>query len=138
MRPVPVVILSHRKQEFLETCLASLKEHAIGLGRTVVMDDSGDADHHAWLDDHGIDYSVVDIKKNAGYLTAMNRVWDVARRQAADAGSDYVMLWEEDFVLTERLLVDEMAILMDQDPLLAQLNLQRQPVYRVERMHGYM
>jgi len=131
----PVIILSHRRREFLETAVASLREHAVGITDVIVVDDSGDPEHHAWLDVHGYQYSLSSPDaRHVGYLGAMQTLWETAR----ETYSDYVLLWEEDFVLTREIDTAEMAKVLDFDCALAQLNLQRQPVYRIERRLGYM
>lgn len=136
---IPVIILSHRKREFIEACIASLKENATGIGPITVVDDSGDADHHRWLESHIDRYCLSDNRgRNVGYLQAMNVVWEAAQRLTDEARVDYVLLWEEDFLLRRKVNVDDMVCVMEGSPWLAQLNLQRQAVYRVERRFGYM
>lgn len=137
----PVVLLSHRKQEFLETALASIRTYATGVSKIIIVDDSGDREHHEWLDSLGICYSLTHpLGKNVGYLMAMNVVWEAARYQADLAGVGHAILWEEDFVLTAPVDFHRLASIMDHpsNARLAQLNLQRQSVYRVERRLGYM
>lgn len=135
---VPVVILSHRKREFLPQAVQSLRAKAVGVTDVIVVDDSGDEAHHQWLDNHGYQYSVVDPRHNAGYLRAMNQVWCAARHAADEAGVDYVLLWEEDFIATRTFSTYQMRTVMDAHPALAHLNLQRQAVYKVEKRLGYM
>lgn len=131
---VPLVILSHRKREFIESCIDSITHYARGITDVIIVDDSGDFDHHRWLDDHGLQFTVVDPQCNAGYLAAMNRVWEVA--ETLDA--KHVLLWEEDFLLTKPIHTEDLCGVMLDNPDLAQLNLQRQSVYRIERRFGYM
>lgn len=134
----PVVILSHRRQAFLGRTMWSLNNMMTGSGRVTIVDDSGDHEHHQWLDDHGFQFSAVHPTKNMGYLEAMNRVWQVAACAADEAGVEYAVLWEEDFVLRKPVDLSDMATVMENRPRLAQLNFQRQAVYRVERRFGYM
>lgn len=135
----PLVILSHRKREFLPDAITSLRAYAHGVTDVIVVDDSGDAEHHAWLDNHGYQLSLSSPDgSNVGYLQSMNVVWQAARRAAREAGTQHVVLWEEDFLLRKALDVERMAHVMRERPDLANLNLQRQPVYRVERRFGYM
>lgn len=135
---VPLIILSHRKQEFIEQCIESIRDNATGITNVIVVDDSGDPEHHEWLDSHGYQYSAVHLWENRGYYEAMQRVWEVAVHEADKARTEHVMLWEEDFLLTRPLNVLDMRDIMLDRPALAQLNLQRQAVYRVERRFGYM
>lgn len=134
----PLIVLSHRRREFLETTLASLAENLKGADRVIVVDDSGDPEHHRWLADQDIWYIPTSVTCGKGYLTAMQRVWDTALDQVDILSVDYAVIWEEDFVLNEPVSLDDMACVLDENPMLAQLNLQRQPVYRIERRFGYM
>lgn len=136
---IPLIILSHRKREFLETALESIYANMHGVGEIVVVDDSGDAEHRRWLMRQDIEWVCSSPSmENVGYLRAMQTVWETGRTLARDAESDFVMLWEEDFVLTRKVDLASMRDIMLDRPAMAQLNLQRQPVYRVERRFGYM
>lgn len=138
-RPVPLVLLSHRRREFLETALDTIHTNLAGFSDIVIVDDSGDEDHYDWLDGHfNGSYSIVRYGENAGYYEAMQRVWSVAAEMADEAGVGYAMLWEEDFHLIKPVDISDMVKVMGAHSALAQLNLQRQPVYRVEHQYGYM
>lgn len=131
----PVIIVSHRRQEFLETCVDSLRQHATGITDVIVVDDSGDERHHEWLDNQGYQLSLSSPDgSNVGYLGAMQTTWETGR----ETGAEYVLLWEEDFILTKPLYLGDMVTVMENSPTLAQLNLQRQAVYSIERRLGYM
>lgn len=132
----PCIILSHRRREFLETCVNSLRQHAIGITDVIVVDDSGDDAHREWLLSQNYEFTASDRLRghSLGYLGAMRTVWETAQ----STGYDHVLLWEEDFFLTRALDVDDMACVMEANTSLAQLNLQRQAVYKVERRLGYI
>ena len=135
----PLVILSHRQREYLPFTLASIEKHMTGVSDIIVVDDSGSPEHHQWLDGHVPHYSLSDPSGgNVGYLSAMSRVFEVAREAADHHETDYAMLWEEDFELIRDIDLADMALVMEENRELAQLNLQRQAVYRIERRLGYM
>lgn len=135
MTGYPVIIVSHRKRAFLETAIDSLSKCAVGISDVIVVDDSGDHRHHNWLDANGYQFTLSSPDgSSCGYLGAMQTVWETAR--ALD--TEHVLLWEEDFILTKSLSVPDMAVVLTLDDTLAQLNLQRQPVYKIERRLGYM
>ena len=137
--PIPVVVLSHRKTEFLETTIKSIRARVGNIGPIVVVDDSGCRTHYQWLGSHfNGSYSIVSYGENAGYLEAMKTVFTVALELTETTGSDYVLLWEEDFVVRKSFDAHSLAAIMDLNPGLANLNLQRQAVYRVERTRGYL
>ena len=133
----PLILLSHRRREFLDGTLASIREHLTGCSEVTIVDDSGDAEHRAWLAAQGHHVAPV-APANAGYLTAMSVVFAVAREACDRLGVDYALLWEEDFRLNANLDAADMARILDANPRLAQLNLQRQAVYKIERRFGYM
>lgn len=136
---VPVIILSHRKREFLPQAVSSLRNMGHGITDVIVVDDSGDDKHHAWLDDHGYQFSTTSVTgESVGYLEAMRLVWFVAQTQADAAGVESVLLWEEDFIATRKFSTSHMRTLLHLDPRLASLNLQRQPVYKIEKRFGYL
>lgn len=131
----PCIILSHRRAAFLEDTVASLRAHAQGITDVIVVDDSGSPDHHDWLLSSGYKHAFSSPNRtNVGYLGSMQTVWEVARSLDAE----YVLLWEEDFHLTTRVDVEQMACVVEYSPTLAQLNLQRQAVYKIERRVGYI
>lgn len=137
----PLIILSHRKREFLETAILSLRYYGEGITEVVVVDDSGDTNHHGYLDGRNIGFSLSSPDgSNVGYLGAMQTVWETGRDLADSHNSDHVMLWEEDFVLTRPTDLCRVASILDhpENQMLAQLNLQRQAVYGIERRFGYM
>lgn len=134
----PVIILGHRGTEFLPESMKSIHRHVRDIGSIVVVDDSGDREHHEWLDEQGIPFSVVDPDGNAGYLRAMEKVFEVARYECDRTGSSYALLWEEDFMATRAFGVRDLIAVMEATPRLAQLNLPRQAVYGVEKRLGYM
>ena len=127
------IILSHRKREFIGAAVSSLRMFAPNVLDILVVDDSGDERHHQWLDDNGYQFSVVDPKGNAGYLAGMNMVWEQAQWMDRQ-----VLLWEEDFIAKRPLDLMGMSAILNSEPSLAQLNLQRQSVYGIEKRLGYM
>lgn len=140
MPGVPLILLSHRKDEFLTAALRSIQDRLTGVGQIIIVDDSGDPDHINWLDETGEQFTVVDPEGNAGYLRAMETTFEVARDVCDHVGSSYAILWEEDFILRRKVSVESMISVLDapENSRVAQLNLQRQPVYKVEKRLGYM
>lgn len=135
---IPLIILSHRGQEFLPDALRSINENLRGTVVPLVVDDSGDRHHYEWLDTVGLSWIPVKHGSNAGYLEAMKTAWRVAQAACRQSESPYFMLWEEDFLLTRSVPVERIVTVLEGNPLVAGLNLQRQPVYKIERRLGYM
>ena len=140
---IPLVVLGHRRNQYLGTCLRSLETNLHGAGVTAVVDDSGKRGQGRipwWqgvVPGH-IPLMVPHSEYPVGYRRAMETVFSIARSACALSGSEYALLWEEDFELIEPLDIRDMVKIMDANPRLAQLNLQRQAVYAIERRLGYM
>lgn len=135
----PLVVLSHRRRAYIEDTVASLRAYAHGISTITVVDDSGDPEHHEWLRSEG--YRVACSSpdgSHVGYLGAMQTAWEVMRSEADAQNRLHAMLWEEDFVAVNEFDAIELSAVLDRHPGLAQLNLQRQAVYRIERRFGYM
>ena len=135
----PLIILSHRKDQYLSETLASIRQNLIGDYYPVAVDDSGDTDHVKWLMEEKI--SLVDPVawgENRGYLEAMKRVWQVADFWCNDQQEESFLFWEEDFLLTRPVHLDQVQEVLLAHSNLAQLNFQRQAVYSIERRLGYM
>lgn len=132
----PLIILSHRKLEFIENTLKSIRDNMTGVSRIILVDDSGDEEHRTQFTEA---HSLVAVgDQNRGYLEAMRSVWEIARIVTDSQGADYAMLWEEDFLLTRPVDLHDLATIMNTDPTLAQINMQRQPVYKIEKRLGYL
>lgn len=122
-----LIILTNRRDLYLEETLDSIDEHVTGLDRLTIVDDSGD---HAWRRGGIGHHEVVPVDdRPAGYARAMQTVLDVAE-------GDHVLFWEEDFRATAPVDVGELATILDNRPHLAQLALMRQPWYPNEVAAG--
>ena len=135
----PLIILSHRKDQYLPETLASIRLNLIGDYYPVVVDDSGDEEHRDWLSQQAnLPVFSVAGGRNAGYLEAMERVWEVATFWCKDQQEETFLFWEEDFLLTRPVHLDRVQGVLTAHSNLAQLNFQRQAVYNIERRLGYM
>jgi hypothetical protein len=131
---VKVIIGSYRADpRMLMRALASIETHLLGEWTPVIVDDSGSEGFRAWCDSNIYRGCVVPVADDrAGYNMAMKKVCEVA-------GEERFIFWEEDFVLTQTVLVHaEMEAALDEMPRLAQVALQRPAVYPIEREHGGM
>ena len=136
-RRIPLIVLSHRRGQYLPKTLRNLRSYFAGVDRPIVVDDSGSATHHRMLDAEGIQFSAVNPERNAGYLKAMKRVWEVAGEECDRRGVDYVALGAAAFPLTVTVHAGDGTCSMGTRPELAQLDVPRQPDYRIGRTRGY-
>lgn len=129
MTGYPVIILTNRKDKYLPAALDSLK-NLTGMSGLLIVDDTGDKDWREWLNVQGHQvYAVMD--KPAGYTTAMQTVWQIAR-----VFESHVFFLEEDFTIDVPIRLGLLATILDSDPTLTQVALQRQPWYDGEKEHG--
>lgn len=130
-----VVILSNRKNEHLSEAIDSIERnlkltYPDSSYEIQIVDDSGDEDHYNFLEDLPYKfYKVTEGVSNSGYDKAMQKVHSVFLSQPE---FDYLMTWEEDFILERRTFLDFMAKILEHNDDLCQIILKRQPWYENE------
>lgn len=128
---IRVVILTNRKDLYIHRAAASLS-NLYGWGHLTIFDDSGDQDWRRKMMGLGGYSNFIPIADEpVGYSAAMRAIWKWCR----DHG-DRVLFWEEDFILDDKLDLTNLEAILDADPTLAQVALQRQPWYANEKQHG--
>jgi glycosyltransferase involved in cell wall biosynthesis len=130
---VALVVITDGRIEYLRQCAASLAEHApYDYCARIVVDDSGDGDH-AIEAARLIDASVlVHHPQRRGLAAAVNSAF----QQVLASGADYAFHVEEDFIFPGTVPLDDMARLLHDHPVLAQVVLLRQPWSPSEQVHG--
>lgn len=120
---VLVVFVGNGRGDCLERAVESFQRHLSGpVVRMVIVDDSGDIDHHAWirLNFPGID--LVATRGKTGFDGAYQKVWETV--------AGYAMPWafviEEDFTTDRTIDLAAMQQAMDANPHLCQMALRRQ------------
>lgn len=130
---IPVIVLTNGRRDCIARTIPSIYEYLRGIGDTVIVDDSGDADYRAWLAETFPDALVTAVAPEpAGYWRAMRAVWNIARGSDTDA----ILFWEDDFVLTAKVSVAPMLRVLDTFPYLTQIALLRQPWFSNEVAAG--
>lgn len=119
--------------------LESIQHYLTGYNEFVIVDDSGNAEWVEYYRSLMIDIPnvgkrqpLVLAKPSLGYNVAMQTVTRVA------AGHRRFLFWEEDFTATKPTDLFEMSDILRMRPYLAQLALQRQPWFDVEKQVGSM
>ncbi|MEU0937601.1 hypothetical protein [Embleya sp. NPDC005971] len=129
--PVPLIVLTNGRRDCLEQTMRAVRRHLHGVAHVTIVDDTGDADHRAWLSDtFTADVVPVDPDAPAGYWRAMRTVWGIA------AGERAIAFWEDDFVLETHVDLDALTAVLDTHPYLTQIALLRQPWFGNERTAG--
>src|SRR5262245_30207612 len=115
--------------------MASAVDHLTGciIERCVIYDDSGDADHKAWLARTYGRAVVLGDPERRGFGGAIEYAWQAV---AETGGPRFVFHLEDDFVCNRDVPVDDMALILDTFPEVAQVALQRQPIAEHERAAG--
>jgi glycosyltransferase involved in cell wall biosynthesis len=128
-----LVVITDGRMEYLRQCAASLAENAAhDYVARIVVDDSGDGDH-AIEAARLLDASVlVHHPQRRGLAAAVNSAF----QQVLASGADYAFHVEEDFIFPETVPLVEMARLLHEHSVLAEMVLLRQPWSPNEQVVG--
>ncbi|MFF5261346.1 glycosyltransferase family 2 protein [Actinomadura viridis] len=134
--PVPIICLTNGRPDCIAKTIPSANAHLTGVSSMVIVDDSGDDVYGQWLEDEYVGgpwhTRVLHLPAPHGYWRAMQAVWALARHWDKPAFA----FWEDDFVLTEDVDLDELAEVLDARRDLMQMALLRQPWFTNEVEHG--
>lgn len=118
-------VLTDGRGEYLERCIDSLVDMSLGpFSETFLVDDSGDADYGAWLDETFPTFAIVHHDRRRGLAAGVQSVWATA---ASYPDVEFLFHVEEDFVFLEPVSLLDMAEMLRRRAHLAQLVLKRQP-----------
>jgi hypothetical protein len=134
-----LVVLTNGRAACIERTIPSLEEYmsplpAAGSHARIIVDDSGDAEYSAWLEDRFPGFDVYPVRDSEGYAPAMRR----AHARALASGVDWLFFSEDDFVYHRPVDLEAIADAMEANPQLAQVVLRRQAWFRSERAAGGM
>lgn len=120
---VLVVFVGNGRAQCLSRAVESFAQRLTGpIVRRVIVDDSGDPDHHAWLRLTFPDIDLVCTKGRTGFDGVYRTVWDTI----AGYGMPWAFVIEEDFTLERDVDLGVLQQVMDDRPHLAQMALRRQ------------
>ena len=125
---VLVVFVSNRGTDYLPHALESFDRLSGPVARKVIVDDSGDLDHHAWVRLNHPDIDLIATKGKTGFDGVYRTVWDTI----AGYGLPWAFVIEEDFTLERDVDLADMQRVMDDRPHLVQMALRRQAWSRPE------
>lgn len=120
-----IVVPTDGRRACIVRAVASLRHlYTAGIGRQVIVDDSGDREYAAFLRlTFGRDWEIVTAPKRSGFAQATRR----ARAVAVESGQPWVWWHEDDFELAGPVDLDGLRDLLVAYPHLAQVALLRQP-----------
>lgn len=129
---VLAVFVSNRRTDYLPAALESFRRVTGPITRVVVVDDSGDLDHHAWLRLHHPDIDLIATNGKAGFDGVYRRIWEAI----AGYGLPWAFVVEEDFTFDRDVDLSSMQRVMNDRPHLVQMALRRQAWSRPELAAG--
>ena len=117
-------IVTDGRGEYLEKCVDSIVDVSLGpFADQFMVDDSGDSEYGAWLDDTFPEFRIHHHDRRLGLAAAVGSAWSLA----ADSDCEFLFHVEEDFVFTTPLALSDMAEVLRRRTHLVQLVLKRQP-----------
>lgn len=128
-------VIDNKRPEFLAATIESLRKSIDhGFHRKVLINDSGDAEYAAFLEDIYGDYfdQIISHKNNLGLSGSIRSLWSLAE----ELDVDYIWHQEGDFIFNENISIEHMIKILENDGFLAQVALKRQPCNVTELEHG--
>lgn len=136
LKPEPKIalaVITDGRGEYLKQTIASLSPNlGYGFDGRFLIDDSGDPEYAAWLDDEFPHFKRWSHLDRSGLAASVHSAWILAR----DSGADFLWHQEDDFTFTGPVDLGAMAGVLDEQSHLAQLSLKRQPVNHTEVAAG--
>ncbi len=131
---ITLVVLTEGNREHLHNAVAGAQSHLTGrLFHTVMVDDSGDLDHAAYLEATFPTFAHIHHPERRGLSAAARTGWTAA---LVDSDIEFVFLLEEGVTLTRTVHLDSMAALLRAQPHLGQLVVKREPAGTDEEAAG--
>ena len=120
------------RKEILLAARQSWYDNIVGkIEKEIIVDDSGNQEYHDWLKAEYPSATVVRYsEQNLGYTKTMQNCFD----QVILSGCDYVLHTEDDFLLKDKLDINLVAEILDNNEDLAQIVFKRPPVYVWEKV----
>ncbi len=131
---VCLLVITDGRDDVLAETIASLRAALTGpITRRVMYDDTGDADHRAYLTARYPEFEIVQHPAGRqGFGGAIRTAW----RHVGTGPERFIWHHEDDFILNRPLDLHPLMRLLDGYPRLAQVALRRQPWNDAERAAG--
>lgn len=130
---IALLIITDGRDDYLSQCVASLGNLGGPISEWWMYDDTGDPAYRGELARRYPKFRHIDAGPRQGCAGAIRAAW---ARLAADSGARFVFHLEQDFVLSRRVDLADLAALLDTHPELAQVALRRQPCNPLEEAAG--
>lgn len=131
---IALLVITDGRRDCVERTIQSAAENLDGpISRRVLFDDSGDQDHHRWLQARFPDFEVHwHYAGRQGFGGAIRAAW----KHIAAGDQRWVFHLEDDFTFNRPVDLTDMATVLALEPKLVQLALRRQPWNDEERTAG--
>lgn len=124
-----LLIMSHGRKDCILPVIDSIHRNLRGrIDNWVIHSDSPDASFNDWIGQRWGGRIIVNEGEH-GFGNAIRNAWD-------HIDDDYIIHWEEDFVLKEEVNADTLRWILTTSPELAQVALKRQPWNESEKRAG--
>lgn len=125
---ITLVVMTHGRLNYLEQTIESINNNLVGrVDRRIIYSDSPDDGFNNKINNFG--YEVIVNSGEHGFGNAIRNMW-------ANVTDDYIVHWEDDFTLNEKVNTDILAWVLRTSPELAQVALKRQPWNEEEHAAG--
>ncbi len=125
-----LLIMTDGRKDCIVPTLESLHLNLTGnIHRTLIHDDSGSQAYSSWLRKTWPWADVFSTGERSGFSGAIQSAWE-------QVDGDWIIHWEDDFVLKEKVNVASFVAVMRDNPNLVQIALKRQPWNSEERKAG--
>lgn len=132
---IVLLVRTDGRKECIASTLRSFEEMVSGtITRRIIHDDSGDPKYRLWLRETFPAYQIVSTRRRSGFGGAIRSAW----KHLETVGEAWVADWEDDFVVTRPVDLDDLVQLQVEQPHLAQVCLRRQAVGHEIRHGGFM
>lgn len=135
---ITILIFTDGRQEYFAMTFQSLKKNvtASHIISTIIIDDSNDPSYASWLDtnySHEVDH-IKHNEKRLGFGGTIRDTWHKLDKLAPRY--DYVFHLEDDFVFNRSVNLDDLILILEKNPDMAQVCLLRQPWSHDEKIAG--
>lgn len=129
-----LVITDGRTECIQRTVPSALGNLAGPISERWIYDDSGDADHLAWLYQTFPQFRIIHhLEGRQGFGGAIREAWRTLRFESA---AEYIFHLEDDFTFNREVPLEDMMEILDEEPRLAQVALRRQAWNTAEKAAG--
>lgn len=133
---IDLLVMTDGRGDCLEKTIESfrlLDDRGAPIVSRTIHDDSGSPAYQAWIADRFPEFRLVATVGRSGFGGAIRSAWDHLRTSRS---APYLFLWEDDFVLQEKIDLQDMVGVLAERGDVVQLVLKRQPWNEAERAAG--